>query len=170
MKLGFTGTRRAFLPEVQKAAVRDFIMRHVAELEEFHHGDCMGGDEFAHGEVKEVAARLGRDLIVVHPPESSAFRAFCDSSPRGILRVEPELPYIERNHRIVDACDTLLVMPKGEGQELRSGTWATYRYGLARGLAVYVAWPDGRCERVGQPALEESAWAPGELEALIGGH
>src|SRR2546421_1503 len=60
---------------------------------EFHHGDCIGVDAFAH----DVAYDLGY-YIFVHPPSDPKFRAFkgARSDPR-IKILEPRY-YLDRNH------------------------------------------------------------------------
>lgn len=94
---------------------------------EFHHGDCVGGDEEAH----EIALALGF-RIVVHPPLNRSKRAFCT----GAFQVLKPKSYITRNHDIVDVCRLLIAAPKTEEEELRSGTWATVRYARKLGLPV----------------------------------
>ncbi len=90
---------------------------------EFHHGDCIGADKEAHEMVREFHPEC---LIVGHPPSNQIKRAgtLCD-----IFR--PALPYLDRNHAIVDAVSVLIAAPKDPSEQLRSGTWATIRY--ARG-------------------------------------
>ena len=39
-----------------------------------------------------------------------------------------DLPYLERNRSIVDACNVMIATPKEMEHTLRSGTWATVRY------------------------------------------
>ena len=68
--------------------------------------------------------------IVIHPPVDSRYRAHCAQMGGKFTELSPK-PYLKRNHDIVDACDALIVLPKDpEKKELRSGTWATYRYAL----------------------------------------
>jgi predicted Rossmann fold nucleotide-binding protein DprA/Smf involved in DNA uptake len=76
--------------------------------------------------------------VVGHPPQDSRKRAFCvcDSS-------YPPKPYLARNHEMVMVTDRLVVVPKRQIEEVRSGTWATFRYALKLGRPIYVVWPDG---------------------------
>lgn len=114
---GFTGTASRRLTNNQILGVRRAIIE--LGITEFHHGDCINADEHAH----EIAIELGVP-VVLHPPLNHSKRAFC----KGAVLEMPPRPYIERNHDIVDVCHFLLVAPKTSQEELRSGTWATYRY------------------------------------------
>jgi len=111
--------------------VRNLLLEIGAE--ELHHGDCVGSDVDAH--------RIARDLclrVVIHPPSNPAQRAFCEAS-----RVYALLPYLERNHRIVDQSDVLIATPDSEGEKRRSGTWATIRYARKHERRVFVVCPHG---------------------------
>jgi hypothetical protein len=100
---------------------------------ELHHGDCIGSDEEAH-----VAALLSETCarIVIHPPTASKKRAWCRSKHsklacsigKTLVTELPVKPYIERNHDIVDATDSLVATPNTVHEVRRSGTWATIRY------------------------------------------
>lgn len=126
-KIGFTGTRNG-MTDVQKERVRDRLKRNQAS--ELHHGDCIGADEEAHG----IALALGVD-VVVHPPTDNRARAHCD-----VGTVLAPLPYLKRNHAIVDACDLMLAAPDGPERQ-RSGTWATIRYARKQGKVVILLLP-----------------------------
>lgn len=115
MIIGFTGTQRG-LSATQHAALVEFFSK--TEVTEFHHGDCIGADAEAHDIATEYGIR-----IVIHPPLFAGKRA-CKSADV----VLPPLSYLERNHAIVDAVELLVVAPESNKEELRSGTWATYRY------------------------------------------
>lgn len=86
---------------------------------ELHHGDCVGADEQAH----DIAKKLGF-RIVIHPPIIETKRAFCS----GADEIRPAYDFLIRNHHIVDESSELFVGPKTNQEELRSGTWSTYRY------------------------------------------
>lgn len=121
MKVGFTGTQ-AGMSQHQK---EQFVLK-MLELNptQFHHGDCIGADAEAHDIVREFFPNV---RIVGHPPDSDKKRAFkkCDEYREC-------LPYLERNHNIVDETDFLIGSPKQDEEELRSGTWATIRYSRKR--------------------------------------
>jgi len=128
---GFTGTRNG-MSAAQKRALEDLLVgRSVRHL---HHGDCTGADAEAH----DVAIRL-YVIPVIHPPTDPTRRAF-KSAPASHLR-EP-LPYLERNHAIVNESDFLIAAPDGP-ETLRSGTWATVRYARKVGKRVLVIMPNG---------------------------
>lgn len=139
MKLGFTGTQSG-MTEAQKAAFIEFIDDN--EIDEFHHGDCIGSDSDAHVLVLESYRRIP---IHLHPPTNPAKRAFC----KGDREFAP-LPYLDRNREIVGLTNVLIATPKGP-EELRSGTWATIRYARKLGHPVVIVWPDGSSTREGAP-------------------
>jgi hypothetical protein len=125
MRVGFTGTQIG-MSSAQKNELYAFL-RKAKSMDgevEFHHGDCIGADTEAH----DIAMLAGCDIII-HPPTNPKKRSFCQNFKR---RANP-LPYLERNKHIVDATTVLIVAPKSDVEELRSGTWATYRYAKSRG-------------------------------------
>lgn len=121
MKVGFTGSqigmsqhqKEQFILELQKL-----------ELTEFHHGDCVGADGEAHDIVR---AFFPEARIVGHLPLSNAKRAFksCDE-------YRDPLPYLERDHNIVEETEFLIGAPKQNIEVMRSGTWATIRQSRKR--------------------------------------
>jgi hypothetical protein len=128
---GFTGTQIG-MTEAQKQCLHRLLReRQVTAL---HHGDCIGADAEAHA----IALELGIE-VVLHPPDIAAKRAFC----KNARETRPEKPYLVRNHDIVDAAQLLFVLPNGFEEELRSGTWATYRYGCKQRREMIVILPDG---------------------------
>tara|TARA_R110000823_G_scaffold75450_1_gene172600 strand:+ start:2546 stop:3052 length:507 start_codon:yes stop_codon:yes gene_type:complete len=124
--VGFTGTRDGMTNEQ--------IVNVARKLEEFkdfyihdnlrkgalcfHHGDCMGADFQAHG----IARNLHYNVII-HPPENDKARQFCVGD-----MILPELPYIKRNHNIVEMSKYMIGTPKEDIEQLHGGTWATIRY------------------------------------------
>lgn len=118
-KVGFTGTQIG-MSDNQKEQFLKYFKDLFLECEyiEFHHGDCVGADCEAH----EIARNFGC-YIIIHPPTNSSKRAFC----KGDKILNPK-EYLERNHDIVDSCEILICAPKNDFEELRSGTWSTYRY------------------------------------------
>ena len=120
MIVGFTGTQYGMSEEqlLQCACV-------LKELgpTEFHHGDCVGADEQANG----IARALGIKTAG-HPPFLRTKRAYCKCD----IWFAPK-EYLDRNHDIVDICEHLIVAPRHNKEQLRSGTWATYRYAMKRG-------------------------------------
>ena len=113
-------------------------------VEVLHHGDCVGADATAH----IVALEQGLH-IVVHPPTHDIHRAWCLGPPATTTTLPP-LAYITRNRKIVDAVALLVVLPHGYEQEVRSGTWSTYRYARGIGkqgrkvpIATLIIYPNG---------------------------
>ena len=99
---------------------------------EFHHGDCVGVDVQA----ARLAAHFGY-TVVSHPPKEDILRAFHKSTI-----ILPPLGYLERDKRIVDAVDLLLVVPKENQWQPRGGTWYTHDYAKKRGVPRIVIFPD----------------------------
>jgi hypothetical protein len=110
------------------------IVKNFTDLE---HGDCIGVDAQTH----EIAKGYHMN-ITVHPPTDSHFRAFCDAdtilNPRA---------YLKRNKNIVDRCGTLLVVPDGMFEKIRSGTWSTWRYAVKTHTPWIIVYPDGTISR-----------------------
>jgi hypothetical protein len=117
MRIGFTGTREG-MSSLQK---EQFVMK-LFELNptEFHHGDCRGADGEAHNIVREFFPNV---KIIGHLPQSFAQRAFrvCDE-------YKDPLPYLVRDHKIVDISEFMFGAPLTDDEIVRSGTWATIRY------------------------------------------
>jgi hypothetical protein len=128
--IGFTGTQQG-MSKAQKTVLRIVLEHQFEPTTYFHHGDCVGADAEAH----KIAREIGY-LIHLHPPENPSKRAFCDCD-----REEEPLPYLERNHKIVDCTDWLLASPKEDEEVLRSGTWATIRYARKNKKQVEIVYP-----------------------------
>ncbi len=131
MIAGFTGTQRG-MTEKQKETFAKLMER----VDELHHGDCIGADSDAHKIAKELGKR-----VHIYPPSNPNKRAFND----GDL-VNAEKEYLDRNHDIVDSSDFLIAAPKGNKEELRSGTWATIRYARKRNKKVVIILPSGNIQ------------------------
>lgn len=129
-KVGFTGTQKG-MTRKQLEMVAQLVV--TIEGSEFHHGDCKGADAEAAGLAQSAGYR-----IMGHPPESNAKRAFFNSDEEA-----SPLPYIDRNHVIVDETEILIATPKSEFEERRSGTWATIRYARIKSRKVIIVKPDG---------------------------
>lgn len=132
MHTGFTGTRYG-MTHVQLYFVRDALRRRHGWL---HHGDCIGADKQAH----DIGRSLGM-LISGHPPVNPSLRAFCECDALS----EPK-EYMARNRDIVDWCEELVAAPAEMQEIVKSGTWATVRYGRKLGRMVTIVYPDGTME------------------------
>lgn len=136
MKIGFTGTRRLDqVSDERKQNLRECLAgiagRSVyASVIDFHHGDCVGADAFAH----EIA--LGLEMaITIHPPLNTKHRAFS----QGYTFLRPPDEYLKRNRHIVDECETLIALPRDpKVHQIRSGTWSTIRYARSRRKRVLI--------------------------------
>ncbi len=129
MKVGFTGTRMGMTVAQAEELTRQL---HRAGVTEFHHGDCRGADEQAHG----CARSLGV-TIVGHPPTGNGLRAWCECDE---LR-EPAA-YLTRNRNIVLETQLLIATPDGP-ERSRSGTWSTVRYARRLSAPWIVIHPNG---------------------------
>lgn len=109
----------------------------LAELFEqgavFHHGSATGVDAYAHNVAKNIGYR-----VVVHPPKNPRFREYVERLPTWVRDHDvllPEAEYMVRNLDIVNAVSTLIAVPSGTAEEqVRSGTWATYRMAVRLGV------------------------------------
>lgn len=135
IKIGFTGTQKG-MTEIQSKTLSTFIFTTLKGEAEFHHGDCIGADTDFHKIVTETYNK-----IIIHPPINSSKRSFCN----GDIILECK-EYLVRNHDIVDSTDVLFVAPSGMNEELRSGTWATYRYAMKKEKAIFIFFPNGKVE------------------------
>ena len=129
MIVGFTGTRQGMTDG--QCSYLEHALKELGATE-FHHGDCIGADSQA----AYLVRSMGNIKIVCHPPEVSTYRANVPLRTEDIM-LEPK-PYIARNHDIVDACEHLLVGVRRNVEELRSGTWATFRYAEACGRPITI--------------------------------
>jgi len=120
--IGVTGSRTGITDE-QIEEFHKFIKALMAGFSlELHHGDCIGADSKCH-----ALADKYNIPTHIHPPDKDTYRAF----NVGGTMYEPK-PYLMRNHDIVDASELLFVIPNGP-EQLRSGTWATWRYAKRTG-------------------------------------
>ncbi len=125
MKIGFTGTQQGMTPYQKKVVAEVLEMKRPSVGV---HGDCIGADKDFHDLC--VAFNIKTEI---HPPDKDIKRAFC----KGDVIKHP-LPYLERNHNIVDSCDFMIATPKTDYEELRSGTWATIRYTRKKNKRIMV--------------------------------
>jgi len=143
MRVGFTGTQRG-MERRQHGAVAELLRRrlsppHMSVKIEAHHGDCVGADEEFHHLVRELSDRLllGDSRIVVHPPEISRKRAFCQGDEERVVK-----NYLARNYDIVEDTDLLIAAP-GTSEILCSGTWATIRHARKLRKTILRIMPNG---------------------------
>lgn len=138
--IGFTGTQIGMTaPQLSN------VQCEISRANEWHHGDCLGADL----ESATAAIRQGVKTVA-HPPENPVKRAWHVSTI--ILAV---LPYLVRNHAIVDDSDELVAAPATMAEERRSGTWATIRYARKVGRPIAICWPDGTVTREPAKAAQQ---------------
>jgi len=144
MKLGFTGTQIGMTP-LQLLSVAQFIAHN--QVTDSHSGDCIGADKDFYDLITLANKNKNFQRICRfgHVPVNDSKRAFC------AYDVERKaLPYLDRNHNIVDECDFLIATPKEKEEQLRSGTWATIRYAKKTKKKGMIVFPDGSVENFNQ--------------------
>jgi len=134
MKIGFTGTRHG-MTNKQKEAFSSMFKTTLKKIKEFHHGDCIGSDKEAHEIINNYNVKT-----IIHPPSYNKFRANC----KGDIILQP-LPYLERNHNIVNKTDILVATPDIP-EKIHSGTWATIRYARKQHKNIYIIRINGKID------------------------
>jgi hypothetical protein len=133
--VGLTGTRFGGTAEQLRNLEEIWVWLRPRAL---HHGLCRGVDEEGH----ELMRRLD-PLVRIHGHPAT------DDGWRIDVAVDvlwKPLPYLERNHLLVDAVEVLFALPAEERERLRSGTWATVRYARSRSVPVHLLRPSGAVE------------------------
>jgi hypothetical protein len=129
IRVGITGTRQG-ASDQQLLEVYQVLIA-IPLPAELHHGDCQGVDH----QVAIMAKELGF-TIICHPPTSSALRAYFASD-----RSEPPLGYLQRDRKIVESTDLLIVVPLQTTWQPRGGTWYTHDYAVKKQQPVVVIYP-----------------------------
>lgn len=137
MDFGVTGTRNGMTDE-QMASVRDVLLYlDVVGFRTMHNGDCVGVDEQMYWLWKKHGA-----IVHGHPPTDNRYRANLRFD-----RCENAKPYLDRNRDIVDRSRILIVCPGQMTEQVRSGTWATYRYAKATDKRRIIIYSDGSVKK-----------------------
>lgn len=145
LRVGVSGTRFG-MTESQRKLFIQLIDRF--NIEEFHHGDCIGVDAETHG----VVSMLDGPRIVIHPPISDKQRAFC-ASPETL----PAKDYLARNKDIVNESQVIIIIPAEDTRQMRgSGTWSTYRYAIKECKSVFLIGHTGVIHHVSKPKTRGS--------------
>lgn len=126
LTLGFTGTRKG-LSEKQKLYLKNIFKENPNSL--LLHGGAEGADEQAHLIFRNQNLK---NKIIIFPSRNLSFPF--DENVEVREKEEP----LKRNKIIVSLCDILLVCPKTEKEELRSGTWSTCRYAKKLGKQILI--------------------------------
>ena len=133
MVIGFTGTRKG-MTDKQKYVLAKLLSRLKSlGYDMFHHGDCVGSDEQAF----QIATEKGFKTFS-HPAILTDQRAFTLSDIEDV----PREPLVRNNH-IVYGCDVLIATPKGDKEEVRSGTWYTIRRARFIKRSLIIIFPEG---------------------------
>lgn len=143
MNLGFTGSRHEPTSK-QRIWLVDYILNN-GKISEFHHGCCVGSDEFSHR-----AAKNSTDLtvgeIVLHPPDKSEYEMEYTEWDYSNCLWFPKKDYLARNRDIVREADRLVALPNGPEKMRGSGTWYTIRWAIQHGKPVTICHPTGKIE------------------------
>lgn len=100
------------------------------------HGACIGADETVHYMCKEFG--IFCHLYPGPYPHLSMKMPERDGSYIDY----PRMPYRDRN-KIIASKTVLIAAPKQMKEQMRGGTWQTYRFGLASAEHVCLVLPDG---------------------------
>ena len=138
MKIGFTGNRQGFTSAQNKTMGKIFTSL-SAQVEEAHHGDCVGSDLDFHFFVRNNLK--GSVQIVVHPPINSKLRAFCPGD-----KILDQKEYLIRNKDIVDQADLIIATPAEFKEKIRSGTWSTIRTARRCKKPLIIVFPNGKMQ------------------------
>lgn len=128
--IGTTATRSGLTP-VQVVTLVEFLID--LDVQELHHGDCLGGD----ADVDLVACSLAIRRVA-HPPVNDKLRAHCRSE--AVLSPED---YKARDRAIVLQTGVLIGLPRTMREQRYGGTWYTIGYARTRGRPVVLINPDG---------------------------
>jgi hypothetical protein len=145
MKYGFTGSRTGPFREQQKTLTAFILGGGDDEaIEEWHHGCCVGSDEFSHRAAKAAMPIVG--LIVLHPPAIPKLEMKYTDWDKTNCLWYPRKEYLTRNRAIVDNTDELVATPSGPKRHRGSGTWYTIDYALKQNKKVNLIHPNGEIE------------------------
>lgn len=139
MRIGFTGTRNGMTDKQADSFVKtvEELTLNLSCINEFHHGDCVGADQQAHG-----LSGVGCQLKIVHPPIDPTHRAFV----YNYAEIREPKSHFARNRDIVNETDLLIACPPYMTpivKETMGGTAYTVKYARKQGKPVVICWPDG---------------------------
>lgn len=148
MKYGFTGSRTGPTKEQRKALLVFMLGAGDDDaIEEWHHGCCVGSDEFSHKAAKYYLTNFHfLNKIHLHPPKNPKLEMEYAQWEYDNCIWSPKKDYLARDRDIVRETDELVATPEGK-RKPRSGTWYTIDYALDCGRMVNIIWPDGKLER-----------------------
>jgi hypothetical protein len=129
MKIGITGTREGANDHQLLEVIK--FMESLGPDHELHHGDCKGVDI----QVAAVAKQLGW-RIVCHPPKLTEMQGYF-----GGDEVREPLGYLQRDRKIVDETEMLIVVPLHNEWQSKGGTWYTHDYAVKNKKPVHIFYP-----------------------------
>lgn len=146
MNVGVTATRSGLTKEqTDQARLLLTSFANGEGIEEFHHGDCVQGDEQLFDICRDVSPWTN---TIAHPGTND----HGESPECAYTKSDVTLPakkYLRRNVDIVKASDVMIACP-GQAHEMKrgSGTWATIRECRNRGKKCIIIYPDGRTRAI----------------------
>ena len=118
------------------------------------HGCCVGADfEFHKSIIDLINEPIERGDIRDAEDEKVFIHGYpCNIYDKSVLDdIVEELDYVaavepplKRNNIMASLCDHLIVCPKNYHEQLRSGTWATYRYAKKYKKPITIIYPNGQ--------------------------
>lgn len=137
--IGITGTRNG-MTQSQREVFFD-VLEHIIflnpEIDQFHHGQCIGVDVEA-----AIICEDDFDLrIVSHPPIKTDLIGSCINH-----EIKPAAGYFQRNRDIVMDSDLMFVVPYTEEKQTKGGTWYTFQYALKLAKPTILILPSGKIE------------------------
>jgi hypothetical protein len=139
VNLGFTGSRHEPTRQ-QKNWLLEYLLDNPQD--EFHHGCCVGSDEFSHKAAKSCLD-MGLKQIVLHPPvDTSREMKYTDWDYANCVWY-PRKEFLARDRDVVKATTRLIALPNGPERMRGSGTWYTVRYALEHNRPVLICNPLG---------------------------
>jgi|19_taG_2_1085344.scaffolds.fasta_scaffold00062_32 hypothetical protein len=135
--IGFTGTQSG-ITEGQFINLSRIL--HILSRKgkvEVHHGMCIGADHEFHIMIRSI---LGSEAEIHGHPCN-----IYDKQAKiiDIDVMHPIMKPLKRNKIIAKSSDQIIVCPKESEEQLRSGTWATYRYAQQANKEITLIKPDG---------------------------
>lgn len=142
--VGFTGTQKG-MTAAQFHNVWAQLQTWAPGVSYGVHGACVGADD--QFDQMLVALEIPR---VIRPCTIAHMRVRCENRGTVLALFDPSPP-LDRNRDIVYESDIVFVTPKTMEEELRSGTWATFRYARKLKRHTMIFWPDGSIEMSWRP-------------------
>lgn len=129
--VGITGTQHGATPSQLY-----MFRRLIQKCRRYHGGVCVGADE----QTAIIAKREFGLITYGHPPLNKSKMSKVLDVYDVIMEAKE---YLDRNDDIAQWANAGIVIPQGFKEELRSGTWATYRRFMKYTRPTAVIWPDG---------------------------